>query len=91
MGIPRADIVIYLHVPVEFTIKLREGRSNKFTGAEKQDIHESDVNHLRNAEMSGNIASEILGWKKIECIKDDKMRTIEDISEEILKIVEEDL
>ena len=69
LGIPRADLVIYLHVPVEYTIKLREGRSNKFTGAEKQDIHESDVNHLKNAEMSGNIASEILGWKKLNVLK----------------------
>ena len=91
LGIPRADIVIYLHVPVEYTIKLRKGRNNKFTGEEKQDIHESDVNHLKNAEMAGNIVSDMLGWKKIECISNEQMRTIEDISEEILNFVEENL
>ena len=87
-GIPREDLTIYLNVPLEYTIKLREGRLNKFSNQEKQDIHESDDNHLRNASISGNMACEILNWKKIECVKDDNMRTIEEISDEIFSIVE---
>ena len=86
--IPRADITIFLHVPVEFTKKLREGRNNKFTGKEKQDIHESDVTHLQNATMTGLLAAKMLGWHVIECVKDGDMRTVEDIEEEIYSIVE---
>lgn len=86
-GIPRADVTIYLRVPVDYTIKLREGRNNKITGGEKQDIHEADVNHLKNASMAGNMAADMLGWNVIECVKDDSMRTIEDIAEEVYSIV----
>lgn len=85
--IPRADVTLYLRVPVEYTIKLREGRNNKFTGGEKQDIHEADTNHLNNASMSGMMAADMLGWNVVECVKDDSMRTIEDIAEEVYTIV----
>ena len=87
LGIPRADTVIYLNVPLEYTIKLRQNRANKITGGEKQDIHESDNSHLKNASQSGMIAAKLLGWNVIECVKDDKMRSIEDISEQIWQIV----
>jgi len=84
-GVPRADVVIYLHVPLDYTIALREKRANKITGGEKQDIHESDNSHLKNASEAGMLAAKMLGWKVIECVKDGKMRSIEDISEEIWK------
>lgn len=86
-GIPKADVTIYLRVPVEYTIKLREGRNNKFTGGEKQDIHEADTNHLRNAGMSGMMAADMLGWDVVECVREDSMRTIEDIADEVYTIV----
>lgn len=82
-GIPRADITFYLHVPYEYSARLMEQRNNKITGESKKDIHEADQQHLRNAEKAGMMAAKILGWQIIECIKDDKMRTIDDIHEEI--------
>lgn len=82
-GIPRADTTIYLYVPLEYTIKLRKNRANKITGGEKQDIHESDNEHLKNASEAGLTAARLLGWEIIDCVRDDKMRSIEDISEEI--------
>jgi len=87
MGIPKPDAVIYLNVPVEYTEKLREGRKNKSNGADKQDVHESDSSHLRNASKSGLMAADMLGWYLVECVKDDEMRTIEDISDEVFNIV----
>jgi len=87
LGIPRPDITIYLNVPIEYTIKLREGRLNKITGEGKQDILESDTAHLINASKSGLMAAKILGWHVIECIKDNKMRTVEDIHSEIYEAV----
>lgn len=87
MGIPRADITIYLNVPIEYTIELRKKRLNKITGEAKQDLLESDNIHLINASKSGLMAAKLLGWHVIECIKDNKMRTIEDIHDEIYEIV----
>lgn len=82
-GVPRADTVIYLNVPLDYTTALREKRANKITGGEKQDIHESDNNHLRNASEAGMLAAKMLGWKVIECVQDGQMRSIEDIAEEV--------
>lgn len=87
--IPRADKVIYLNVPLDYTIKLREKRANKITGGEKQDIHEADNGHLKNASEAGMMAAKLLDWSVIECVKDGEMRSIEDISEEIWQKINE--
>lgn len=83
LGVPEAYRTIYLNVPLEYTIALREKRANKITGGDKQDIHESDNSHLKNASESGLMAAKLLGWDVIECVRDGNMRSIEDISEEI--------
>lgn len=87
MGIPRADITIYLNVPIETTIGLRESRANKITGEEKQDIHEKDTKHLENASKSGMMAAKLLNWNVIECVAGGTMRSIDDIGEEIYKTI----
>lgn len=89
LEIPAPDLVIYLNVPVEYTEKLREGRKNKSNGEDKQDVHESDRNHLRNASMAGLMAADMLDWRVVQCVKDNKMRSIEDISEEVFDIVKD--
>jgi len=81
--VPKADVTLYLNVPIDYTIKLREKRANKITGGEKQDIHEADTEYLRLAAKAGLLSAKVLNWKVIECVKDDEMRTIEDISNEI--------
>ena len=81
--IPKADVTIYLNVPVDYTIKLREKRANKITGGEKQDIHEADTEYLRLASKAGRMAAKMLNWEVIECVQEDNMRTIEDISNQI--------
>lgn len=86
--IPRADIVIYLNVPLDYTIKLREKRANKITGGEKQDIHESDNSYLSNTITAGKLAAKLLDWEVIECVRNDEMRSIEDISEEIWNVIQ---
>lgn len=88
LKIPRPDLVIFLNVPTEFTIKMREQRVNKITGKEKQDIHESDIDHLKMANKSGLIAAKLLDWKVIECVKNDTLRSVDDIAEEIFNLVQ---
>lgn len=81
--VPKPDVTIYLNVPVDYTIQLRRNRANKITGGEKQDIHEADEQHLIHASTSGMLAAKTLNWQVIECVKDDQMRTIEDIAQEV--------
>ena len=80
LKLPKPDITIFLHVPYENSIELRKNR-------EFIDEHEKSEDHLKNAEKAYIELSELYNWNRIECIKNNKLRSIEDISKEILKIV----
>ena len=85
--IPRPDEVIFLNVPVDYSIKLMENRKNKFTGEEEKDIHESDKNYLRKTYNNSLYIADKYNWKRVECVENEQLRTIEDISNEIYEIV----
>ena len=85
LGLPRPDLVIYLDVPTDFTEKMmrtREAATN--TSA---DIHEQDLNYLATCRKIGRTAAEYYGWSVINCVKDEQMRSIEDIHEEIYQLI----
>ena len=85
--IPRPDEVIFLNVPVDYSIKLMENRKNKFIGEEEKDIHESDKNYLRKTYNNSLYIADKYNWKRVECVENEQLRTIEDISNEIYEIV----
>ena len=62
-------------------------RENKFTHEAKKDIHESDEQHLIDSYNAACEVANDYNWNTIECIKDGKLRTIEDIHEEIFNEV----
>ena len=85
LGLPRPDLTIYLDVPTDFTEKMmrtREAATNT-----KADIHEQDLEYLATCRRMGRTAAEYYGWTVIECVRDGKMRSIEDIHEEIYRHV----
>ena len=85
LGLPRPDLVIYLDVPTEFTeqmMRTREAATNTTA-----DIHEQDLSYLAHCRKVGREAAELYGWTVIHCVKDGKMRTIEDIHNEIRRHV----
>ena len=87
--LPRPNITVFLNMPVEYGAKLMATRKNKITGKDKKDIHENDINYL---EESYNNAMEIAhnyGWNIINCVENNTIRTIDDISEEIFNLVKE--
>lgn len=85
--IPRPDEVIFLNVPVDYSIKLMENRKNKFTGEDEKDIHESDKNYLRKTYNNSLYIADKYNWKRVECVENEQLRTIKDISNEIYGIV----
>ncbi|MEE0248375.1 MULTISPECIES: dTMP kinase [Peptostreptococcales] len=85
--IPRPDEVIFLNVPVDYSIKLMENRKNKFTGEDEKDIHESDKNYLKKTYNNSLYIADKYNWKRVECVENEQLRTIEDISNEIYEIV----
>jgi dTMP kinase len=84
LKLPKPDITIFLHVPYETTLELRRNRKDT-------DEHEKSVEHLKAAEESYIELSELYNWKNINCVKDSKIRDIEDINNDILNIIKEEL
>ena len=80
LGLPKPDKTILLHVPYENTIELMKNRDD-------YDEHEKSIDHLKNAESAYIELSELYNWDRIECIRDGKLRSVEDINSEILDIV----
>lgn len=84
-GIPREDVVIYLHVRSEITQGLIDNRSKKeYLGTETHDIHEKDQEYLKKVEKTyRKLASEKKHWVSIECVQDGKMLSVEAIHEKV--------
>ena len=74
-------------MPPKKVEELIKNRENKFTHNDKKDIHERDSKHL---EDSYNAACSLVGkyqWNEVKCVKDNEIRTREDIHNEIYNIV----
>ena len=85
LGLPCPDLIIYLDVPTSFTEKLMRHREQETNT--HADIHEQDMQYLATCRQSGRTAANYYGWNIIQCVKDDEMRSIEDIHEEIYALV----
>ena len=83
MELPRPDAVIFLYMPSPYAAILRQGR------AEAADQLERDMEHLAKAEQAYLELTEKYGYIKIDCVKDDVIRTIDDISDEVMARFEE--
>ena len=85
LGLPCPDLIIYLDVPTDFTeAMMRRREADTHTSA---DIHEQDMSYLATCRRTGRAAAEYYGWTVIDCVKEDTMRSIEDIHEEIYRHV----
>jgi len=85
LGLPCPDLIIYLDVPTSFTEKLMRRREQETNT--HADIHEQDMQYLATCRQSGRTAANYYGWNIVQCVKDDEMRSIEDIHEEIYALV----
>lgn len=81
LKLPRPDLKIFLHVPYEYILELKKGRKEEF------DQHEASKSHLINSEKVYLEICEMYNYKLIECVKDKKLRSIEDINLEIFNYV----
>ena len=86
LKLPCPDLVIYLDVPTDFTEKML--RSREAATNTKADIHEQDMTYLATCRETGRTAAAYYGWTVINCVADGKMRSIEDIHEEIYRHVQ---
>ncbi len=81
--LPIPTKVFFLNMPPEYAFKLMENRENKFTHGAKKDIHERDKNHIIDSYNAACEVADKYNWIKIECVKENKIRTIDEIHEDI--------
>ncbi len=85
LGLPEPDLVVFLYAPFEIAKKLKEER-NKNNKIE-DDIHERDIEFMKSvSEVSVSLAKRF-NWSFVNCVKDNKMRSVEDIHEDVYKLV----
>lgn len=82
-GIPVPTKTFFLNMPTEVAVKLMAERENKFTHTQAKDIHERDINHLKDSYNAAVSLVDKYDWKEIKCVENDKIKTIEEIHEEI--------
>ncbi len=80
LGLPRPDITVFLDMPTEYAEKLMSGRSNKITGGEKKDIHESNTEYLKASYKNATDISDMLSWERISCVENGRILTPDEIS-----------
>lgn len=91
-GIPRPDVIFYLSLPIDLVLKLLKDReSSKMKRAylkKKKDVHESDVDFLKNSIKSAMWLVKIYpGWEKIKCSENRNIFSREVIHEKIYEKV----
>ena len=81
MGLPVPDKVIFLNMPPDISNKLIDNRAKKDN--RKKDIHEQDKNYLEKCHEVYQEMANRYDWDIVECAKDNQLRTIEEIHEDV--------
>jgi dTMP kinase len=76
LELPRPNIKLFLHMPYEYSKKLQNNRT-------ELDELERSKDNLINAENAYLEMVDLFDFIKIECVKDNEIRSIEDINKEI--------
>ncbi len=85
--IPKPDKTIFLNVSPQMSQKLvlKKAEREYLKWWKKMDLHEEDTNHLKNAHASAmKIVQNNPDWVKIDCEKNEEMREISQITQNIL-------
>lgn len=81
MGLPVPDKVIFLDLPPAISKSLIDERSIK--QHRKKDIHEKDSDYLKRCYDVYKDMAKRYGWDTISCAKDNQIKTVEEIHEDI--------
>ncbi len=89
IGIPKPTLVIFLDMPVAISQKLM---TRRYEGDEnKKDVHEANVEYLKQCRDAGLYAALKLGWTVIPCSEGNEPRSIDDIAADIKAAVKREV
>lgn len=93
LKIPKPTLVIYLYVPVEISSRLVDKKEARaYIGGEStkgaKDGHEKDSEYQQKSiDVYTKMSKERSDWKLVSCVEDDRLLSIEEIHEKIMRIV----
>lgn len=87
MGLPKPDYVIFLNMRFDLAQSLMEKRNNKITDQAEKDIHERNSEYMKKCYDNACGIAKKYGWYEVKCYNGDEIRTVDDIQEEIRKLV----
>lgn len=87
LGIKKPDKVIFLTADLKAVSRMRNKREDN--DGIKNDVYERDIELMRKIYDNSSFVAENLNFDIIKCDLDGKLRSIDDIQEEIRKIVDE--
>jgi len=82
LELPRADMIIFLYMPLEYANKLKKKRK-------ALDEHEKDSTYLKKCEVAYLELSDIYDYVKINCVENNEIRSIDDINKEVVTYIRE--
>lgn len=85
--LPRPTVQIFLDMPVKYGAMLMANRNNKFTGDSKKDIHEGNLDYLVESYNNAMDIAQKYKWDIVTCVKDNRIRSIMDVADEIFSLV----
>ena len=85
LGIKEPDLVIFLEAPYDLVKKLRNER--KVNDGIQNDIHEKNDEFMRKVYENALFVADYLKFSKIKCNDGDHIRSIEDIHNDIYKLI----
>lgn len=88
LGIPRPNLVIFLHVPHKISYELVAKKAKReYIQGKVRDIHEADINILKRAESVYKEMAQDPEWELIDCVQEGRLISIEEIHEKVINVV----
>lgn len=87
LELPVPNTVLFLDMPPQYARMLMKNRANKITGKQQKDIHESNYEYLEQSYQNATEIAKLCGWHVLSCVKENAVRSIEEIHEEIYSVL----
>lgn len=86
LKLPKPDKTFFLDMRPDLSKKLREARGELKAGT-KKDIHEANSEYMQKCYNLGLEIAKEKSWEIIKCYDNDRIKTIEEIHNEIIKLL----
>lgn len=86
LKLPKPDVIIFLNMPPEASVRLANNRATLKTGDSK-DIHENNASYLKKCYETGIKFAKELQWSIIDCCTKGNIKSADEIHDNVFEIV----